>query len=150
MVAAREGQVPRAVATGPGADGSPVFSADGRWIAYVAGGDPKDLWYGASHVAVASVAGGASRPLTAALDRNVTSPRFTPDGRAVLFLLEDRGNRHVARVPVEGGSIERVVDGERDVQAFDVAPGGAIVALETSPHQPPEISRGWREWPPAA
>jgi tetratricopeptide (TPR) repeat protein len=32
------------------------------------------------------------------------------------------------------------VDGERDVQAFDVAPGGAIVALEASPHQPPEIS----------
>ena len=140
VVAAGEGQVPHAVATGPGEDHSPVFSPDGRWIAYVAGGDPKDLWYGASHVALAPVAGGASRPLTAALDRNVTSPRFTPDGRAVLFLLEDRGNRHLARVPVEGGSVERVVEGERDVQAFDVAPGGEIVVLEASVHQPPEIS----------
>ena len=140
VVAAREGQVPRAVATGPGTDGSPVFSPDGTWIAYVAGGDPKDLWYGASHVALAPVAGGASRPLTAALDRNVTSPRFTPDGRAVLFLLEDRGNRHLARVSVEGGSVERVVSGERDVQAFDAAPGGAVVVLESSVQQPPEIS----------
>lgn len=140
VVAAREGQVPSAVTTGPGADSSPVFSPGGQWIAYVAGGDPKDLWYGASHLALAPVAGGASRPLTAALDRNVTSPRFTPDGRAVLFLLEDRGNRHLARVPVEGGRVERVVEGERDVQAFDVAPGGAVVVLETSPHQPPEIS----------
>jgi dipeptidyl aminopeptidase/acylaminoacyl peptidase len=91
-------------------------------------------------VAIVPVAGGPPSPLTAGLDRNVAVPRFTPDGRAVLFLLEDRGNRHLARVPVAGGSVERVVDGERDVQAFDVAPGGAIVVLETSPHQPPEIS----------
>jgi len=140
VVPAREGQVPRAVATGPGPDASPVFSPDGKWIAYVAGGDPKDLWYGASHVALAPLGGGPSRPLTASLDRNVTRPRFTPDGGAVFFLLEDRGNRHLARVSVEGGSVERVVDGERDVQAFDVAPGGQLVVLETSPHQPPEIS----------
>ena len=140
MVAAREGAVPRALETSPGTDASPAWSPDGRWVAYVAGGDPKDFWYGASHVALAPVAGGASRPLTAALDRNVTSPRFTPDGRAVLFLLEDRGNRHLARVSVEGGEVERVVSGERDVQAFDVAPGGAAVVLESSVQQPPEIS----------
>jgi len=140
VVAAGEGQVPRRLETGPGTDASPVFSPDGRSIAYVAGGDPKDLWYGASHVALAPVAGGPSRPLTAALDRNVTSPRFTPDGRAVLFLLEDRGNRHLARVRVEGGSVERVVEGERDITAFDVAPGGEVVVLEASVHQPPEIS----------
>jgi dipeptidyl aminopeptidase/acylaminoacyl peptidase len=140
VVPARAGEVPRAVATGPGEDSAPVFSPDGKWIAYVAGPEPKDLWYGASHLAVAPAAGGPGRPLTAALDRNIASPRFTPDGRAVLFLLEDRGNRHLARVGIEGGSVERVVEGERDVQAFDVAPGGTIVVLESSVHQPAEIS----------
>ena len=95
--------MPRALPTGPGKDSSPAFSPDGRFVAYVAGGDPKDLWYGASHVAIVPVAGGPPSPLTAGLDRNVAVPRFTPDGRAVLFLLEDRGNRHLARVPVGGG-----------------------------------------------
>jgi Tol biopolymer transport system component len=112
VVAAREGAVPRAIETSPGTDASPAWSPDGNWVAYVAGGDPKDFWYGASHVALAPVAGGVGRALTAALDRNVTSPRFTPDGRAVLFLLEDRGNRHLARVSVVGGEVERVVSGE--------------------------------------
>jgi dipeptidyl aminopeptidase/acylaminoacyl peptidase len=140
VVAPREGRVPRAVTTSPGADGSPAWSPDGKWIAYVAGCDPKDLWYGATYVALAPLAGGASRPLTAALDRNVASPRFTPDGRAVLFLVEDRGNRHLARVPVEGGAVERVVEGERDVQAFDVGPAAEVVVLESSVQQPPEIS----------
>jgi dipeptidyl aminopeptidase/acylaminoacyl peptidase len=140
VVTAREGQVPRAVTTGPGADGSPVWSPDGKWIAYVAGCDPKDLWYGTTHVALAPFAGGASRPLTAALDRNVASPRFTPDGRLVLFLVEDRGNRHLARVPVAGGAVEPVVEGERDVEAFDVGPASEVVVLESSVQHPSEIS----------
>jgi dipeptidyl aminopeptidase/acylaminoacyl peptidase len=140
VVAAREGEVARRLETGPGTDASPAFSPDGRWVAYVAGGDPRDLYYGASHVAVVPADGGASRPLTASLDRNVFSPRFAPDGQSVLFLLEDGGNQHLARVTVAGGAVERVVGGEREVQAFDIGPKGEIVVLETSPWQPAEVS----------
>jgi dipeptidyl aminopeptidase/acylaminoacyl peptidase len=140
VVAARGGDVPRPVAATPRAETSPVFSPDGRWIAYLASGDPKDMWYGANHVAVVSAAGGSPRALTAALDRNVDAPRFAPDGRTVYFLLEDRGNQHLARVPVEGGRIERVVSGEREVLAYDVGPGSALVILETTVHQPAEIA----------
>jgi dipeptidyl aminopeptidase/acylaminoacyl peptidase len=141
VVPAREGAIPRAIETSPGADSSPAWSPDGKWIAYVAGCDPKDLYYGASHVAVvAADGGGASRPLTASLDRNVLSPRFAPDGQSVLFLLEDGGNQHLARVAVAGGAVERVVAGDREVQAFDVGPKGEIVVLETSPWQPAEVS----------
>ncbi len=135
----RPGEVPRAVTGPPAEDRSPSFSPDGRWIAYVQGGDPQDLWYGASHVAVVSVDGGTPRPLTQALDRNTRDPRFSPDGRYVLFRLEDGGNEHLARVFAEGGPTERVVGGERDVQAFDVA-RGVLVVLETTPTEVPEIS----------
>ena len=139
VVAAREGEVPRGVATGPGDDGNPTWSPDGSSIAYVAGGNPDDMWYGATHLALAPSGGGASKPLTQALDRNVLSPRFSPDGRSVLFLLEDGGNQHLARVGVEGGALQRVVAGEREVQAFAVAKD-ALVVLESSPQQPAEIS----------
>jgi dipeptidyl aminopeptidase/acylaminoacyl peptidase len=140
VVAAREGAIPRAIETSPGTDSSPAWSPDGKWIAYVAGCDPRDLYYGASHVAVAPADGGASRPLTASLDRNVFAPHFAPDGQSVLFLLEDGGNQHLARVALAGGAVERVVAGEREVQAFDVGPKGEIVVLETSPWQPAEVS----------
>jgi dipeptidyl aminopeptidase/acylaminoacyl peptidase len=140
VVAAKQGEIPRRVATGAGSDTSPAWSPDGQWIAYVAGGDPKDMWYGTSHLELAPAAGGAPRPLTAALDRSVLVPRFAPDGRSLLFLVEDGGNQHLARVGVEGGPIERIVAGEREVQAFDVASGGALVVLESTPWQPAEIS----------
>jgi dipeptidyl aminopeptidase/acylaminoacyl peptidase len=142
VVAAREGAIPRLVASGPGPDRSPAWSPDGQWLAYVAGADLKqDLWYGASQVAIVPAAGGSSRPLTQALDRNVGSPRFGSDGRTVLFLLEDGGNQHLARVGVEGGAVERVVAGERDVRSYDVAKDGTLVVLESTAHQPGEISR---------
>ena len=141
VVEAREGAIPHVVTTSPGRDSAPVWSPDGQSIAYVAGGDPKDLWYGASHVAVIPAAGGAPRALTASLDRNVSSPRFAADGRSILFLLEDGGNQHLARVGTDGGAVERVVGGERDVRAFDLAADGTIAVLETSPQQPAEIAR---------
>jgi len=140
VVPAREGEIPRALASAPSADASPAWSPDGKWIAYVAGGDPKDMWYGASHLAIVPAAGGPARPLTQSLDRNVLSPRFSPDGRSLLFVVEDGGNQHLARVGVEGGAVERVVTGEREVQAFDVAPGGALVVLDSTAQQPSEIS----------
>lgn len=141
VVRARAGETPRAVTTSLGEDGSPRFSPDGRLIAYAAGGDPADLWYGSSYVAVVPVAGGASVPLTKGLDRNVFgTPLFTPDGKSLLFVLEDGGNGHLAKVPVAGGAVERVVAGERDVQQFAMGPKGELVVLESQPHVPPEVS----------
>jgi dipeptidyl aminopeptidase/acylaminoacyl peptidase len=139
VVPARSGETPRALTTSPGADSQPAFSPDGKTIAYVAGGDPKDMWYATNHVAVVPVAGGASKPLTLALDRNAGQPAFAPDGRFVYFLLEDGGNEHLARVPAAGGPVERVVAGEREVGRFDLGAKGEIVVLESQPSYPPEV-----------
>ncbi|HET9317678.1 MAG TPA: S9 family peptidase, partial [Vicinamibacteria bacterium] len=70
----------------PGADDAPVFSPDGSLVGFLEGGDPRDLWYAPNHVAVVPFAGGPVRSLTASLDRNVSRPRFSPDGSLVAFL----------------------------------------------------------------
>jgi dipeptidyl aminopeptidase/acylaminoacyl peptidase len=140
IVEAKAGQKPRAVTTTPTTDHEPAFSPDGKWIAYVAGGDPKDIWYASDFIAVVPVAGGEPRPLTAQLDRNVESPRFSPDGSFVYFLLEEGGNDHLARVPTAGGPVERVVGGERSIQSFEISRGGRTVVLESTPQRPFEVS----------
>lgn len=140
LVEAKEKQTPRALTTWEGNDGSPSFSPDGKWIVYLAGGDPKDVWYDTNTVAVVPVAGGAPRLLTEALDRNAGDPRFSPDGKSVFFVLEDGGNEHLARIPVSGGAVERVVAGERTVQAYDLGSKGEIVVLESTPQRPAEVS----------
>lgn len=135
------GAAPRALTTSPGSDGSPSWSPDGKSVVYVAGGDPGDLWYGPSHLAVVGREGGAPRELTRSLDRNAGAPEFTPDGRHILFLLEDRGTQQLARVPAAGGTLERIVSGERAVERFDQGPKGEIVVLESRFDRPFEVSR---------
>jgi len=139
VIEPREGARPRALTTSTNSDGSPVFSPDGKWIAYLNGGDSKDIWYGTNNVALVPVAGGASKILTTGLDRNLSRPQFAPDGSGVLFLLEDGGNTHLAKVPVAGGAVSRILAGERDLAAFDVAKTGDIAVLDTQVQQPAEI-----------
>jgi dipeptidyl aminopeptidase/acylaminoacyl peptidase len=145
VVEPKAGATPRAVTTYQGSDGSPAFSPDSKLIAYTQGGDPKDIWYAMNNIAIVPAAGGASKVLTPTLDRSVSRPQFTPDGTKVLFLLEDGGNVHLARVAAGGGEVERVLAGERDINAFDVAKTGDIAFLESQPQQPSEIF-----WIPAA
>src|SRR6185295_7703728 len=129
----------RALTTATNSDSSPVFSTDGKSIAFLNGGDSKDIWYGTNNIALVPVAGGPSKILTTGLDRNVLRPQFAPDGSGVLFLLEDGGNTHLARVPVAGGAVSRILAGERDLAAFDVAKSGDIAILDTQVQQPAEI-----------
>jgi dipeptidyl aminopeptidase/acylaminoacyl peptidase len=131
---------PRRVTTSDAAESSPVFTRDGASVVHTVGGDPRDIWYATNDIAVTPVAGGASRVLTETLDRNVSGLRLSSDGAHVLFLLEDHGNTHLARLPVAGGSVERVVSGERDIAQFDVGAKGEIAVLDSTFERPNEIS----------
>ena len=139
VIEPREGAKPRALTTATNSDSSPVFSPDGKSVAYLNGGDSKDIWYGTNNVALVPVAGGPSKILTTGLDRNVSRPQFASDGSGVLFLLEDGGNTHLAKVPIAGGAVSRILAGERDLAAFDVAKSGDIAILDTQVQQPAEI-----------
>lgn len=140
LVEPKAGATLRKLTTWEGNDASPSFSPDGKSIVYVAGGDPKDVWYDVNTVAVVPVAGGEARELTPTLDRNVAEPRFTPDGQSVLFRVEDGGNVHLARVSAGGGAVERIVQGELEVEDHDLGPKGELVVLESRSTRPGEVS----------
>ncbi len=135
------GGIPRTVAKTERAESNPVFSPDGEHLVFVTGGDPGDMWYGASHVATVPVRGGTPKALTASLDRNVLQPLFSRDGRDVYFLLEDGGTQPLARIPLAGGAMVRVAGAQSGITAFDIGPAGEIVVLESSFHYPAEVSR---------
>jgi dipeptidyl aminopeptidase/acylaminoacyl peptidase len=139
VVEPQTGAKPRALTTNAGSDSAPAFSPDGKSIVYLQGGDSKDIWYATNNVAVIPVGGGTPKILTPGLDRNVRSPQFSPDGSKVLFLLEEGGNVHLARISPTGGAIERVIDGERDITSFDVGKSGEIAYVDSQPQQPSEV-----------
>jgi dipeptidyl aminopeptidase/acylaminoacyl peptidase len=127
------------ITTNPGPDASPVFSPDGTLIAHVSATDVAANVYATNHLAVAPAAGGQAQVLTAALDRNVFYPEFSADSAAVLVAVEDSGEQYLARVPVDGSAVERVIGGPRSVGPFDVDGAGRIAAVVSEPHLPPEV-----------
>ena len=121
---------PRQLTMSLGPDRSPTWSPDGSRIAYVTMPDMEELtWYAMEYVAVVSAKGGEPTLLTQSLDRRADWPRFSPDGSSVYFNLEDQRSKHLLRAPVGGGAPERVIQGERSVEGYEIAPDGGIVAL---------------------
>ena len=138
---ADRGKTLRQVTTNPGPDDQPAWSPDGQWIAYVTVVEPDLIWYATEHLAMVPAQGGAPRILTRALDRTVARPRFSPDGRAIYFLVDDHGERDVARIAPSGNDLSRPIAGDLDVASFALGPGGALAALIATPARPGEIFR---------
>jgi dipeptidyl aminopeptidase/acylaminoacyl peptidase len=105
----------------------------------VQGGRPELIYYAGQKLAVAPSAGGPARVLTSSLDRNVVSPTWSADGSSVLFLLEDDRVYQLARVPVQGGAAEHLVEGPRAITDLASGPGGKLAVVASTTAQPDEI-----------
>ena len=145
VAAAATGEAPLRLTSFAGADNDPdwesypAWSPDGRTIAYLQGGPVELFSYGTRHLATIAAAGGAPRLLTADLDRNVSSPRWSADGRSLRFTVEDDRTDWLGQVATSGGPIKRLLGGRQVIQAVDQNRAGRSVALVADPSHPPEI-----------
>lgn len=133
----------RQVTTWEGPDSNPVFSPDGKQIAYLQGGPPKYSGYDPAELAVIAVGGGEPFLPAKTLDRSISSPRWAPDGKKLYFLVADDRIRSVASVPSRGGSVARLYPGERlpgVVRSFESGRKG-LVAVTIFGQRPAEIYR---------
>ena len=135
VVDAAAGATPQALTTFAGPDrGQPQWSPDGRFIAYLQGDEPRFYAYEQNKAAIVPAAGGAARVLTGSLDRAVSDVRWAPDGRSLVFLVEDDRAQYVGRVPIEGGKVEPLTTGRRVVSDLSngAADGWAVVSGTTT------------------
>ena len=145
VVEARAGATPRQLTRYEGAVNnydawsSIAWSPAGGEIAFLQSGPEKLLYYAVPKLAVVPAAGGPVRVLTGELDRGVQDFAWTPDGRALYFVLEDDRARHLLRVPAGGGAPERLIEGRLALAALNVGPSGRIAALVSTSQTLPEV-----------
>lgn len=137
------GEEPRLfqVTDSEGKERSPTWSPDGKSIAYVSSTGP-DVGGSAltptQYLAVTPVDNYERRLLTAELDRNVSDPRFSADGKRIRFRLEDSGQVHFASIASNGTDLKRELDGPVTVRDLEVAGGRTVVRVEQA-NRPAEI-----------
>jgi dipeptidyl aminopeptidase/acylaminoacyl peptidase len=143
VIEAAAGATPRQLTTWQGPDSNPVFSPDGRRIAYLQGGPPKYSDYDPDILAVIPAGGGEPELLTEALDRAVSSPRWSRNGRTIYFLVADDRVRSIAEVAARGGRVAKIFPSTSlpgVVRSFEVGRKG-IVTQTTFAQRPPELYR---------
>ncbi len=121
-------------------DSSPVWSPDGKSIAYITipyNGKFSD--FNTSYIALISSKGSTPKALTLNLDRNVASLQFTPDGKTITFLLEDSGENNLASIDINSKNLNRLIKGRNIVSRYHLGRKGTITALITNPYFPAEI-----------
>jgi dipeptidyl aminopeptidase/acylaminoacyl peptidase len=124
-----------------GADSSPQYSPDGRFIAYRSqprAGYESDKW---RLVVMDRTSGRMTMPVDA-VDRSVESFTWAPDSKRLFFGMIDRGRQAIQFVAVEGGGVGTAVSGSHmldDVQF--TSDGKTMVFTRQSGSAPVEICK---------
>ncbi len=121
-------------------DGEPVWSPDGRYIAYITQKVPV---YEADRkrLAIYDRQNGIHRILTEPFDYWVNAFQWASDSRSLYFTADVRGHVPLYQVDLQKGAIRQLLD-LRHITGFRVAPDGrSVLCTRTSVGEPVEL---WR------
>jgi dipeptidyl aminopeptidase/acylaminoacyl peptidase len=131
-----------------GPDTSPEVSPDGAKIAYL-GHDWKFQSYDVTNLYVMDTDGSNSKLLTAKFDRDVHSPRWSADSKAIFFLADDHGGSQLYAARLDGTikqltkGAQRLGSGYAANDPFTVSANGRVATTRSSPRDPGDIVVLW-------
>jgi dipeptidyl aminopeptidase/acylaminoacyl peptidase len=129
------------VSTSPGADKSPSYSPDGKYLAWrsqARAGYEADKW----RIVVLERGTSKLTGPTDALDRQINSFIWSPDSKSLFFTAVDRGLQPIQFVSVAGGGARVAISGNASFDDMQfTADGKTIVFTKQSGSAPVEICR---------
>lgn len=138
-VPAAGGKARNLTAANVAGDRSPLYSPDGRFIAFGRQVTPR-FWADRVRIVLHDRATGQERVLTEAWDRSASGLAWAPDSKALFGSIDDAGTRRLWRFDVAGGKPAPVTKA-RSYGAPVIAREGTAVALREAFDEPPTLVR---------
>jgi dipeptidyl aminopeptidase/acylaminoacyl peptidase len=111
-----------------------AWSPDDALIAYTIGSQLQYNFHSLSRLAIIPAAGGTPRVLTNSLDRGVSSPSFSDDGKSLSFLVADDLSSYPAQVPLAGGPVEKLLQPPVVISNWSTKAGHTVVSKSDDNH----------------
>ena len=132
------GGEPKKITSNPGFDGNPVYSPDGKYIAYHAqlvAENESDRW----RVMLYDRKSEKSENLSEGFDRSATNLAWSPDSKTIYFLAENETLQPIYAMEARAGATpKKVLDGFNVAYAFS-GDGRSLLAERTSLTMPAEM-----------
>lgn len=138
MMEARKGAELKQLTKWKGSDSNPAFSPDGKQIAYLKSQLVEHSIYDQPQLAVISADGGEPKILNPALDRDVSSPRWSNDSQSVYTVVDDDRRSYVASFDLTG-SKKAITTGDQIYHSLQRGTGSNWVAISSNATMPNEI-----------
>jgi len=120
----------------------PRWSPDGKAIVYQAtkrGLTDLETTMEDTHVWTIDRDGANRRELGGAIDNRQGAVEWTPDGRSVLFTVQEQGNTRLYKMDVATGKAEAIVAEPGSVTSWSMARNGLLAYAFTTPADQPEL-----------
>jgi dipeptidyl aminopeptidase/acylaminoacyl peptidase len=110
--------------------GAPVFSPDGKLIAYTISEWDRKENRRVSHIWLVSADGGRATKLTNG-EKGESAPQWSPDGSRIAFIADRDKGAQVWVIPFDGGEADKLTAEENNVQSFRWSADGKRIAFIT-------------------
>ncbi|MEZ5105949.1 MAG: S9 family peptidase [Draconibacterium sp.] len=120
-----------------GYDQNPVFSPDGKWLAWESmerDGYEADK----NRLFISNLETGEKKYCTEHFDQNVAGLKWSADSKSIYFISDIKATEEIYRFDVADGSIARLTDGIHDYQSV-IPAGDKLVATKVSMSNPAEL-----------
>ncbi|HUE43130.1 MAG TPA: S9 family peptidase [Candidatus Sulfotelmatobacter sp.] len=139
LVPTAGGSEPKKITTNPGFDGNPVYSPDGKYIAYHAQLTPEyesDRW----RVMLYDRVSGQSQNLSEKFDRSANELAWSADSKTILFVAENETLQPVYAMAATAGAEPKKIVADSYNTGLSINGKGSTIAFErTSLTMPAEI-----------
>ena len=137
IIEAKKGAEIKQLTTWKGQDRNPIWSKDGKYIAYLRStSDETFINYDQNILAIMNLDGSNHKLLTAQLDRPVSNPKWTKDSENIYFLVDDDRQSYISKIDLKTNKVEQVIGGDRSFSGLEYNANGDWLTVMSDPQNP--------------